>query len=230
MNNSNNASTSIEPVFYFGLNKKSQVPDELLPAQLKNYFEYSLKQNPKDLSRHLQRIQFALTQNSKNELFTALCDLFIILGTLGQSLRQRVLRLSKNKLDQHQVQLLLRHMQDDNLDSDQSSLPDNCLFREQSIELIKFCERSIADTQEAEDIFHTADSYIENSQFDTALKYMAQHLEQDLDNVQMTIKLIALYKALDNVNEFQKAYEQFANNLLTSRYWDEARQYFLDQQ
>ena len=230
MNNPITASASIEPVFYFGLNKKSQVPDELLPAQLRNYFEYSLKQNPKDLSLHLQRIQFALTQNSQTELFAALCDLFIILGTLGQSLRQRVLRLSKHKLDQQQAQLLLQHMQDDSLGDDLCSLPDNCLFRGQAIKLIKFCERSIADTQETEDIFHTADSYIENSQFDTALKYMTQHLEQDLDNVQLTIKLIALYKALDNVNEFQKAYEQFANNLLTSQHWDKARQYFLDQQ
>ena len=105
-------------------------------------------------------------------------------------------------------------------------------FKQQSRHLIKNGERSKTrtDTKQAEDILHTADSYIETSQFDTALNYMRKKLQQNQDNEEFTIKLISLYKALSYTREFDDAYEQFADNLLTSRYWDDARQYFLDKQ
>jgi len=230
MNSSSNIAADIEPVFYFGLNKNSQVPDGLAPVQLSNHLEYSLKRNPKDLSRHLQRIQLALTLERNSELFAALCDLFIILGSMGQPLRQRILQASKNKLAQEQTQFLHSHLQDNRLDNNLSSLPEQCLFKPAAIELIEFYQDSISESRETEDVFHIADSYIENSQFDDALHYMIQHLEQDCDNEALTVKLIELYKALKNVKGFQNSYEQFSNNLLTSQLWDKARQYFLEQQ
>lgn len=229
MNNFFNAAADFEPVFYFGLGKNSQVPEDFTSVQLKNYFEYRLKQNPNDLSCHLQRIQFALNEKKNNELFAALCDLFIILGDLGQPLRQRLFHLSKIKLDQHQAQLLLSHMREHQLGNDLPDLPGNCLFKKRKMALIKFGERSTVAPNETEDIFQTIDSFIENSQFDIALTYMTDYLEQDNDNEQLTLKLIDLYKSLNKVDEFQKAYDQFANNLLTSQYWDNARQFFLDQ-
>lgn len=223
--------TSIEPAFYFGLNKESQVPDALSAEKVANYFEYSLKKNPKDLSRHIQRVEYALTRNSESSLFAALCDLFIILGRLGEPLRKRLLRLSKKKLQKSHLQILIHQLKNTQIDlsSEVSILPENCLFRKESIELLNTCKRTETqpETQSSDDILHTADSYIENSQFDTALDYMTDHLMQDMDNEELTIKLISLFKALTYKDKFHEAYDQFANNLLTSRYWDEAKQYFL---
>lgn len=55
-------------------------------------------------------------------------------------------------------------------------------------------------------------SYIENSQFDTALDYMFTQLGQDPENEKLTEKLLSTYKALDYTNEFQSAYNKFSNN------------------
>ena len=233
--NSLNDASFIEPMFYFGLQKKNQIPEQLTTEQIHNYFEYSLKANPNDLSRHLQRIQFAINNTCETDLFAALCDLFITLGTLGEPLRLRLLRLSKKKLKPEHLQLLLQHMKDDRLKNEQKLLPQTCLFQNKAIDLIKICIRDNStegskQSQSIDEIIHTADSYIENSQFETALDYMLRQLEQDPENEDLTIKLISLYKALNYFMQFKDGYEKFANNLLTSRYWDDAKQYFLDKQ
>lgn len=218
-----------EPAFYYGLKNSSKVPDSLLPNRVLNYFEYSLKQNPEDLSLHLQRIQFVLTVQDKEELYAALCDLFIILGSQGLLLRQRLFAYSKRKLDQKQIDVLTNHLTEDYLTSDMQYLPSRCFFKTPPIELIKLFDQLESDVQEIEDVLHTADSYIENSQFDTAKEYITEHLERDLDNEALTIKLISLYVAIGDENDFQNAFNKFANNLMTSRHWDDAQQYFLKQ-
>ena len=47
-----------EPLFYFGIDKSKSMTrhlsTHLSSGRIKNYFEYSLKQNPKNLSSHLQ--------------------------------------------------------------------------------------------------------------------------------------------------------------------------------
>ncbi|MDX2503799.1 MAG: hypothetical protein QNL62_04900 [Gammaproteobacteria bacterium] len=211
-----------EPVFYYGLKKSSKVPDSLLPIRVLNFFEYSLKQNPGDLTCHMQRIQFARVMKNNDELFAALCDLFIILGSQGFPLRRRLLAYGKKILDKKQVELLVTG----HLTGDMTSLPHNCFFKKTSVDLINLCSPPKSTTQGVEEVLHTIDSYIENSQFDSALEYMSLHLEQDPENEALTEKLINLYKALNYKQEFQLAYKKFANHLMTSRYWDDAEPYF----
>lgn len=228
-NHADGLSAFIEPVFYFGLKKSSKIPDCLAPKCAFNFFEYRLKQNPKDLSCHLQRVRFALSEKNKDEVFAAICDLFIILGALGLPLRQRLFAGCKKVLDQQQIEMLSRYLTDDVLSSKLSFLPNNCFFKERPVDLIQLCDRSIHDVKECEDIMRAANSYIENSQLNTALEYMITHLEQDPENEELAVKLIMLYKALGYTNEFQKAYTKFENHLMTSRYWDAAKQYYLNQ-
>ncbi|MCU7800897.1 MAG: hypothetical protein KZQ70_12315, partial [gamma proteobacterium symbiont of Lucinoma myriamae] len=100
-------------------------------------------------------------------------------------------------------------------------MPEQCFFKKENVNLIEFSSSQITKTNKSEDILHTADSYIEHSQFETALNYMRNHLEHEQDNIELTIKLISLYKALRNRNEFDKAYERFSSNGVTVRYWND---------
>lgn len=225
--NINDISTLIEPVFYYGLNKSTRVPECLDPKHAYNSFEYMLKQNPKDLSCHLQRIHFSLSLKSNDKVFAAISDLFIILGEQGLPLRQRLFNSCKKLLDKKQIEILGNYLTANVLTRELVFLPDNCFFKKRPLELIQLRDRSMPDAQEHEDVLLTADSYIENSQFEIALEYMISHLEQDPENEDLTIKLIKLYKALGYIDEFQNAYYKFADNLITSRFWDDAKQYFL---
>ena len=219
----------IEPVFYLGLNKNRKLPTGINPVHAFNCFEYMLKQNPNNLSLHLQRIQHSMSEKNRDELFAATCDLFIILGPLGFPLRKRLFIYCKKALNQNQSEILSSHLGETYLTSSFAALPDNCFFKKSPIELIELCDFSTPDSQDHEDVLHVAESYIENSQFDTALDYMLTQLEQNPENEELTVKLLSLYKALDYANEFQRAYNKFSNYSATSEYWNEMKQYFLNQ-
>jgi len=220
--------SGIDPFFYFGLEKNKSIPCGLNSIQIKNHFEYDLKQNPKNLSCHLQRIKFALHEKNHDQFYAALCDLFIILGQQGLALRNRLLTFSKQKLTPEQVDNLSLHLTDENLIANSDFLPENCFFKNEVIALVPISSlQTKKKIKFAENSVHTVESYIENSQFDTAEEYILKHLNLDPENEPLTIKLISLYKALNYNDKFNTAYAQFSNCLLTSRHWDKANNYFL---
>jgi len=224
-----NLNDFIEPGFYLGLNKDRKLPAGINPVHAFSSFEYRLKQNPKDLSCHLQRIQFSITDKNRDELFASICDLFIILGEQGQPLRQRLFSTCGKALDPRQAALIKTHLAEKYLSANFESLPDNCYFKKEAVKLVEQSEHSNSEEKSGEDILHIAESYIENSQFDTALEYMQQHLEQGPKNKALTLKLISLYKALNYADKFHSAYEKFSKNVATSLYWNDAKQHFLNQ-
>lgn len=219
----------IEPGFYLGLNKDQKLPAGASPVHAFNSFEYRLKQNPCDLSCHLQRIQFSISDKNRSELFASICDLFIILGKQGHPLRQRLFDTCSKVLNQKQVALIKAHLAEKHLSADNESLPDNCHFKKESLKIVEPTKQANPETEGSEDILHIAESYIENSQFDTALEYMHEHLEQNQKNKALTLKLISLYKALNCTDKFHSAYEKFSKNIATSLYWNDAKQHFSNQ-
>ncbi len=142
MENSVNTWDFIEPAFYFGLNKSRKLPVYMVPECVINSFEYTLRRSPNDLSCHLQRIQFYMSGKNKDELFAAICDLFIILGTRGQPLRQRMLTYCKKALDQCQVEVLDSHLDGAHLTENSNFLPGKCFFKKDHVELIELYDCS----------------------------------------------------------------------------------------
>lgn len=219
----------VEPAFYLGLNKSRKLPAGISATHTLNSFEYRLKESPNDLSCHLQRIQFSISTKNRAELFSSICDLFIVLGGQGLPLRQHLFSSCKKALTQEQVELLENHIEEKHLTANASELPNNCFFKKESIELIELKSLSQSENEDAEDVLHIAESYIENSQFDTAMEYMQTYLEQEPENRALTLKLISLYKALNCTEKFQSAYKKFSENVSTSLYWNDAKQHFLKQ-
>ncbi len=224
-----NLSDFVEPCFYLGLNKNRKLPTGIDTAHTFNSFEYRLKQDPNDLSCHLQRMQFSITVKNRTELFAAICDLFIVLGERGLALRKRLLDTCSKVLNQEQLTLIDAHLNEKPLSTHSESLPDRCLFKKEVLEYVEIEEHSDAATKTSEDVLRIAESYIANSQFDTALEYMQTRLEHDQKNKALTLKLISLYRALNRADKFHSAFEKFSNNVATSLYWTDAKKHFSDQ-
>ncbi len=225
--NAENLNDCIEPVFYLGLNKARKLPADINTVHTFNSFEYRLKRNPKDLSCHLQRIQFSISNKNRAELFASICDLFIILGEQGLALRQRLFDTYRKTLNQQQLTLIEPHLTEKCLSAYSKPLPDKCYFKKEALELVGKTAYSNTGTKAGEDVLRVAESYIENSQFDTALEYIQKQLVQDPKNKALTLKLISLYKAMNCTDKFHSAYEIFSNNVSTSLYWNNAKQHFL---
>jgi len=224
-----NLSDFFEPGFYLGLNKARKLPTGINTAHTFNSFEYRLKQDPNDLSCHLQRMQFSVTVKNRAELFAAICDLFIVLGEQGLALRKRLLDTCGKALNQEQLTLIEAHLNERPLSTYSESLPDNCFFKKEAFEYVKQEVHSDVTSKTGEDVLRIAESYIANSQFDTALEYMQTYLEHDQKNKALTLKLISLYRALNRADKFHSAFEKFSNNVATSLYWSDAKKHFSNQ-
>ncbi len=203
---------------------------EFLPESMASFFEYRLKQQPSDLICHLQRIEFFLYRKHLSRLFAALCDLFIVLEDSGHALRQRLYEHTKNILNTSQSTFLEQALSK-KLDNTDTFLPQDCLFKNTYGDLLTDFVTNMDSNIDSEDIVATADSYIENSQFDAALEYMTEHLKQQPDNKVLTRKLIELYQVLNMEHEFNQAYQQFADQaftaqLSTAELWSKAKQTF----
>jgi len=224
------ASELIASAFNFDPDKNCTLPDHISNSHTANSFEYRLKSFPNDLSCHLQRIQVFATEKNKTGLFISICDLFIVLGTQRLSLRQRLVASCKAVLDKQQTAFLELYLTE-KLAADTDALPGSCLFKERSSQLSEPETETqiVSKTKAPEDVLYIAESYIKNSQFDTALKYMQKQLLKNPKNKALTIKLISLYKALNCTDKFQNAYTKFSNNVTTSLYWKNAKQHFTSQ-
>lgn len=61
-------------------------------------FEKRIRRNPGDLSAHIERVRYYLTQTNRSGCFSALVDLFIVLGPRGLGLRTRMMKQSAELL------------------------------------------------------------------------------------------------------------------------------------
>ncbi len=223
-------STDFEPAFYFAhagrvSKQRISMKADFLPDSMAAFFEYRLKQQPADLNGHLQRIEFFLYRKHSSRLFAALCDLFIVLGDSGRALRQRLCESAKNILDAGQSTFLEQALSQ-KLDNNDNFLPRDCLFKNTHGELLTDFVTDRDNRLDSEDILATADSYIENSQFEAALEYMTEYLKQQPDNKALTARLIELYQILNMEQAFNQAYRQFADQASTGHLWSEAKQAF----
>jgi len=222
---------ALDPTFYFGSsnnlnkvsNKQVSLKADFLPDSMASFFEYQLWEKPDNLSCHLQRIQFFLYRKHFNQAFSALCDLFIILGHSGQALRQRLWHSAQSTLNKQQNSFLELAL-NNKIDDADPFLPEDCLFKNNAMNLLSNFVSTDNDNQN--DILLITDSYIENSQFTEAQEYLNQQLQQDPDNEALTVRLIHLYQVLNLPDEFNQAYQSFADNLLTAQLWNEAKQFF----
>jgi len=214
---------SIEPVFYCGTKKSICVPDYWQSNRVFDFFEYRLKKNPRDLSCHLQRIQITLLKKNNDTVFAAICDLFITLGCQGIALRKRVLTGCKRVLNQEQIKILSQNIINNSITATQAFLPDNCLFKEAPFKLVQLHILTSNHAQTYEDVLLTADSYIENSQFDTAIEYISHHLDSDSNDKELTVRLIELYIKLGYADKFQKAFDKFCSRSMQSQHWHDAK-------
>jgi len=235
VNQSNNQNTiknlsfSIEPCFYSNLNDTHDILNYLSYKRSLNYFEYILRKNSKNLLCHVQRIQLTLLKQNKEHLFAALCDLFLILDKFGLPLRKRMLYQSKKYLDNKQIEFLSCGFKQNSSTTEIDTLPEHSFFKKESVELLDMCQNKMPEPDSLENITETVSSYVENSQFDIALEYLTEQLDMDPVNEPLTLELIKLYKMLDSKSEFKIAYDKYADHLITSKYWDDAMQHFLEE-
>ena len=101
--------TSCEIVF---IEKTESLSLDCLSAHQRNleHLIYRILSNPKNLTTHIQRINYCFKQNNPDQLYAAMVDFFIVLNEKGDALCLRMYKGVKTRLSEEQNKLLLDYL------------------------------------------------------------------------------------------------------------------------
>ena len=71
---------------------------------------YQILRNPKNLTTHIQRINYCFKQKNSDQLYAALVDFFIVLSGKGDALCLRMYKSVKSRLSEEQNKLLQQYL------------------------------------------------------------------------------------------------------------------------
>lgn len=164
---------------------------------LHRYQQFMLRREPENLRRHVQHIFNLLEQEalSRDVLFGALLDLFIILGRNGLALRKRMLALSSEYITEQDIQFFLRYMA---CGINAATVVSNPGF---SVLTQGYNGRNDVLTRaEIERASHSMSAYeealvfIEQGELDLACELLEKTLQESPEDQQIADELLAIYR------------------------------------
>ena len=93
----------LEMAFRDAGSRDQHVISDALPERIKAYFSHCISRNPKDLLVHVQRLHFVSVSGDTTDIYSALLDLFIVLGSRGLPLRRTMLAQVSGQLKPEQL-------------------------------------------------------------------------------------------------------------------------------
>ncbi len=181
-----------------------------------NYFAGEILREPKNLRLHIQRVFFVLAQAASDqaELASAVADLFIVLKQNGETLKNRVLGLTRKHLADD-CWIYLKRNKSTGLTANIAITQNSSCFSKSLLSggLIGYSELIIKSDKEKParkyNLHEQALISIEYGQLDVALNLLEEAYKVDSENESVSHDLLFVYKALG----MQEEYESL-NNIL----------------
>lgn len=83
--------------------RQQHMISDALPERVASYLLHCITRNPKNLLAHVQRINAVSARGSQSDIYSALLDLFVALGSQGLSLRRVMLAQVSSQLEPAQL-------------------------------------------------------------------------------------------------------------------------------
>lgn len=196
-----------------------QVRDEHLGTALLQHMERRLTRNPRDLKTHVQRILMYHRAGDAAACFDALVDLFIILGSRGQALRENLLNQTQDLLAPNHYDFLLDRLRPGLTAGEATQSGQHALFSQGLAGTLSLFEKEQQPTS-PDDLFQVALQCIENGHDNRARRYLEQALEIDPGHPAATLELLALYRRHRWYNAFREAWTRLsARKLAMPEMW-----------
>ncbi len=214
-----------EPVFFMNNNHAlhcGQEGDEVL-----RYLVFSIRQQPKNLLKHLQRIIFCYEKRDQQRLYAALSDFFIILQSAGRALKIRMLGGSKKQLPDdlfNRLQLSVDNKQDI-IGNKFSVLTTGVESNTESLIIINdSLDNNSVDNYDPVQI---ARDFVEFSQLDEAIKLLETAVLENPERDEIHRDLLELYQSTRDVDAFNKMKVSLAHITHSMQdEWDKLNIYF----
>lgn len=231
MTQNHNVAESLEPqleiAFTDTSSRQQHMISDALPERIDAYFLHSIARNPKNLLAHVQRINSVSARGSKSDIYSALLDLFIALGSQGLALRRAMLALVSSQLDPaHRLFLS---------DAMETGVSARDLINDPGFSMLingySGCdELVIIERQQGEekgDPLQQAMASIECSDLEDARIILEDALYSDRENLDQQKLLLEIYRKTGDKKHFMALYETFeGDSNPTHADWQELAVYF----
>ncbi len=179
------------------------------------HLQRRIERNPRDLRSHTQRVLMRFSRGDAFAIFSAMADLFIVLGDLGYDLRHSLLMHVSEKLQADQLQFLTQRLQT-GLRADEQ-LPDGSYSRlsQGGVENFPLVSQAGIACQQDDGVV-LVQQYIDAGNIEQACRLLEQRVDADPGDQNACEKLLALYREHQLVNAFQASYYRFSGRSLAA--------------
>ena len=189
--------------------RHQHVISDALPVRIHAYFSHCIARNPKDLLAHVQRIHFASARGSRLEIYSAMLDLFIALGSHGLPLRRTMLAQVSSQLDPQQLVFLS--------DALKAGISTRDVINDSGISTLisgySGCDDLVTTQgpqgEENGDPLQQAMASIECSDLEEARAILEESLYSDRTNMDQQKLLLEIYRKTGDKKHFMALYETF---------------------
>lgn len=197
---------SIEPVFYSSDMQGLHINADGWPDKASRHLAHAVTRVPDNLHAHVQRIYFANEHRSEAEVYGALIDLFISLGSRGKDLRAQMLTLAAAQLAEQSNEFLSASLEgslkaSDVIPGDAITVLSNGLIG--SPDIISRPAQTVTDKH---DPLKLARSYSDYGEFHSARALLEIELLQGRSTAEQEQLLLEIYNTIDEEEVFSKIY------------------------
>jgi hypothetical protein len=230
MNNLDQDFPPVEPEACFQVPESGELELDLphVGSSISDYLTFCIIRNPADLISHMRRIILLGKIGDSEELYAALIDLFITLGSKGKALRSRLLQQYRSRLTPAQHTTLSQSSKQ-GITVVQSPLSSASVLAKGITGTCSLI-RPITDTRREEkssDPLQEARKYIEYSQIDAAREVLERAVLENPERIELQKELLELYRAGRDVENFQKIFRELhSSGIPISDDWSAASEFF----
>ncbi len=167
-----------------------------------DHFAHLVSTSPADLRAHVQRINLCVARANADAVYGALLDLFLVLGTKGSALRERMLQLAGPRLSPEIRELFQDYLEQGITETDVLPAAATSALSRGLRGTTRLIERAGAGAEAARDPLDEANECLEYGQVDAARCILEAALLAEPERVELHNDLLEIYQRTKDRENF----------------------------
>lgn len=214
----------VEPAFLIA----AQGFDTCSLATVSAHLAHKITRDIRDLRSHVQRISLFIKQQQEKASYSALVDLFLVLGDNGLALRKRMLINVRTLLSEHELNTLRQSLSSGLTSEVRLPITEQALLTKGLASPHReFIQENTIETIVAMSPVEEAMSYIEHGQLEQAQATLQKAIITNPHQLELHYDLLEIFQKTADKEQFLSSYKQLLEQaILLPPQWREMAQKF----
>lgn len=198
----------MEPAFFMASDISLYPKTPCSIVVITQYLTYQIIKSPNDFRSHIQRIYLLIQQRNTAALYGAIFDLFLVLGSNGLALRQRMLFNAQSLLAELDFNALQQTLESGLTSNIAISKPARAVISKGLSVNQLFIDKVDSVNKTSSDAVDDASSYLEYGQLDQAREVLEEAVISTPRKLELHHDLLAIFQTTRDSKQFIVFYER----------------------